>query len=192
MSPLLDFKAGLSELKNVSAIHIVAVRNEVKELLWLLETNPSEEITITAINFQKNKKQVFTSSLSKATTDAPLSLPQDYIFEPNAAVMKSGLFAEVAMATGTKKLHFNSHLYTSNEPGDFPGRTFKLIETLPYNRKALKKRDDLKKANIATRNFPKSVEAIRKELKIEDGGNSYLFFTTNMKNEKIVLICEKI
>ncbi|MGA9588558.1 MAG: class I SAM-dependent methyltransferase, partial [Salegentibacter sp.] len=102
------------------------------------------------------------------------------------------LFDLIAKKTATSKLHPNSHLYTSEELQEFPGRKFEILDTRPFNIKELKKKFKLKKANITTRNFPDSVEKIRKKLKIQEGGDSYLFFTTNLKEEKIVLICRKV
>jgi len=192
-SPLLDLKAGIMELRFVTEIHIVSVNNEVKELLWLLEKDTVEkEIHIKTINFLNKEVQKFEAIFHGIFDEAPLSFPGKYLFEPNPAVMKSGLFAHLAQHTITCKLHSNSHLFTGDELIDFPGRRFKILETLPYSKKTLKKGWKDKKANITTRNFPKTVEQIRKELKMEDGGDSYLFFTTNLNNEKIVLVCEKI
>lgn len=191
-SPLLDLKAGMVELDRVAEIHIVAVNNEVKELLWLLDPDYTEEVTIKTVNFGKRSIQKFEAEFSKLSAEAGLSEPQEYLYEPNAAIMKSGLFRELSLYTGTNKLHTNSHLYTSSRLIDFPGRKFKILEVMPYQRKLLRKDPRLKKANITTRNFPKSVEAIRKELKIEDGGTIYAFFTTNLRNEKVALLCEKV
>ena len=191
-SPLLDLKAGIRDLEGVSTIHIVSVNNEVKELLWELKKIPSDETVIKAVNFQKEKVVKFEAIYTGYFEEAPLSLPGTYLYEPNPAVMKSGMFAKVAYQTGTSKLHPNSHLFTSEEKKDFPGRSFKILETLPYSKKILKKHSGFQKANLTTRNFPKSVEELRKELKIADGGENYLFFTTNLKNEKIVLVCSKI
>src|SRR5690606_8049782 len=109
----------------------------------------------------------------------------------NPAVMKSGLYTDVALQTGTSKLHMSSHLYTAGELVNFPGRRFEVIEILPYSKK-LKNHRAFKKANVTTRNFPKQVSEIRKEMKIADGGDNYLFFTTDLNNEKIVLVCNKI
>nr|WP_285897018.1 rRNA adenine N-6-methyltransferase family protein [Antarcticibacterium sp. W02-3] len=191
-SPLLDLKAGLGELEQVKEIHIVAVDNDVKELIWLLEPGTTGKVRLKTTNFRKHDIQEFEADFSKLTIEPVLNEPGTFLYEPNAAIMKSGLFGELSLQTGTAKLHANSHLYTSNSLFDFPGRRFKIVDVLPYNRKLLKKDPRLKKANITTRNFPKSVEAIRKELKIEDGGTVYAFFTTNLHNEKVVLLCEKV
>ncbi|MDT0641876.1 class I SAM-dependent methyltransferase [Zunongwangia sp. F363] len=192
-SPLLDLSAGIEELQNVAEIHIVAVENEVKELLWLLKKDfSSEEIRIKTINFQKKGKQEFETTLSSKNQDVEYSLPEKYLYEPNAAIMKSGCFAELAEVTATKELHPNSHLYTSPEEKEFPGRCFEVSDLLVFNKAQLKKRFNRKKANITTRNFPESVAEIRKKFKIKEGGKDYLFFTTNLKEEKIVLVCRKL
>ena len=106
--------------------------------------------------------------------------------------MKSQLFGKLAMEFQLKKLHQNSHLFTSKENMSFPGRKFKITDILDFGSKDLKKRFKSKKANISTRNFPLNVESIRKKYKIRDGGIDYLFFTTNLREEKIVLVCEKL
>ncbi|WP_423818971.1 class I SAM-dependent methyltransferase [Salinimicrobium sp. TIG7-5_MAKvit] len=189
-SPLLDLQAGLNELQNVREIHIVAVENDVKELLWILKQNTSESITIKTVNFQKKEKQVFTSTFDNDLPEV-YSLPKDFLYEPNAAIMKSGLFGALGNALRLEKLHPNTQLYTSKEPVDFPGRRFKITQILPFRKKQLKKELQLKKANITTRNFPESVADLRKILKIKEGGDTYLFFTTLQNEEKVVLVCQK-
>lgn len=191
-SPLLDLKAGIEELQKVAEIHIVAVNNEVKELLWILKKEPSGEILLKSINFTKKEVQTFEGPFSSSSNgSATLKLPGRFLYEPNAAIMKSGLFDLVATKTSTSKLHQNSHLYTSEKLQEFPGRKFEILDILNFNIKELKKKLKIKKANITTRNFPDSVEIIRKKLKIKEGGDTYLFFTTNMKDEKIILVCKK-
>ncbi|WP_324719172.1 THUMP-like domain-containing protein [Salinimicrobium sp. HB62] len=190
-SPLLDLQAGLKELKNVEEIHIVAVDNDVKELLWIIQREPSEEqVLVKTVNFQKNEKQVFESLLGNGSTEE-YSEPLTYLYEPNAAIMKSGLFADLGRKLDLKKLHPNTQLFTSETLKNFPGRHFRILKILPYKRKQLKKELDLKKANITTRNFSESVESLRKMLKFKDGGKDYLFFTTLFSGDKAVLVCEK-
>ena len=191
-SPLLDLKAGLDELKNVSGIHIVSVENEVKELLWVLTPNSKPEVGIKTINFQKKGDQVFEANLEREVTETDYSLPQKFLYEPNPAIMKSGLFAALGQQTETKKLHQHSHLFTSEEEKKFPGRKFEIIDVKEFNKRKLKNEFKDKKANITTRNFPESVSEIRKKLQIKDGGKDYLFFTTNLRNEKIVIKCRKL
>jgi len=119
-------------------------------------------------------------------------LPQKYLYEPNSAIMKSGGFDEVGTFFKLNKLHKHSHLYTNSTLITFPGRVFKIETKIPYQKIEMKKFLEGKKANITTRNFPDTVDIIRKKWKIKEGGNQYCFFTTDENDMKIVLICTKI
>ena len=191
-APLLDIAAGLSELQNVKTIHIVAIENEVKELLWELHKNYLGAIGIKTVNLTKDATNSFDFILNQESTEANYSLPKRYLFEPNSAIMKSGGFNAISVQYRLDKLHKHSHLYTSNELIDFPGRVFEIQDAIPYSKKEIKIHLENSKQNITTRNFPETVELIRKKWKIKEGGNSYCFFTTDMNNDKIVLICTKI
>lgn len=191
-APILDISAGLSELINVKAIHIVALQNEVKELLWELQAGYSGNISIKTVNILKDKNETFDFVLNEDSGSINFSLPQKYLYEPNSAIMKSGGFDEVSSFFNLNKLHKHSHLYTSTQLISFPGRIFEIKQTFPYHKTHMKSFLENKQANITTRNFPDTVESIRKKWKIKDGGNVYCFFTTDENNEKIVLICSKI
>lgn len=189
-SPILDISSTIKELDFVKEIHIVAINNEVKELLFLLEKGYESSITLHTVNFRKKQLQKFSFSY-KSQAVANYGEPQHYLYEPNAAILKSGGFQEVAVQFALYKLHQHSHLYTSDRIIEaFPGRSFRIIEVLPFDKK-LKKRLKITKANITTRNFPKSVGQIRKELKLKDGGENYLFFSTDWNDNLIVLNCVK-
>lgn len=191
-APILDISAGLSELKNVKKIHIVAVENEVKELIWELKRENLCVTTVKSINITKSKTENFEFILNQKKDKSILNLPQKYLYEPNAAIMKSGGFDEVSHYYNVDKLHQHTHLYTSDNLIEFPGRRFEIIRVLNYNKNEMKQFLERKKANLTTRNFSETVENIRKKWKIEDGGNQYCFFTTDVNNHKIVLICTKI
>ena len=191
-APLLDISAGLSELQHVKAIHIIAVENEVKELLWELHASFFGNTTIKTINLTKDKTDTFDFILNEDSKFPNFSLPQKYLYEPNSAIMKSGGFDEVGSFYNLNKLHKHSHLYTSADLISFPGRIFQIQNSFPYNKTEMKSFLENTQANITTRNFPDSVESIRKKWKIKDGGNLYCFFTTDKNNDKIVLICTKI
>nr|WP_121365974.1 class I SAM-dependent methyltransferase [Flavobacterium limicola] len=191
-APLLDITAGLSELKHVKTIHIVALENEVKELLWELHKDYYGNVNIKTVNIVKEKLETFDFILNDNATLPNFSLPQKYLYEPNSAIMKSGGFHEVGSFYNLNKLHKHSHLYTSIEIKFFPGRVFEIQKFFPYNKLEMKSYLENTQANITTRNFPDSVESIRKKWKIKDGGNVYCFFTTDENNYKIVLICTKI
>ena len=120
------------------------------------------------------------------------SLPQKYLYEANSAIMKSGGFNEVGAFFKLNKLHKHSHLYTNSTLITFPGRVFEIKTTIPYHKIEMKTFLEGKQANITIRNFPDTVENIRKKWKIKEGGNQYCFFTTDENDMKIVLICTKI
>lgn len=190
-APLLDISAGLSELKFVKNIHIIALDNEVKELLFEIHNQYRGAITIKTANILKDKIETFEFVLGEA--DYPsYHLPQKYLYEPNSAIMKSGGFDEVSTSFNINKLHKHSHLYTSEELIDFPGRTFEIEKLLSYGKNDMKTALLNQQANVTTRNFPDTVENIRKKWKIKNGGNVYCFFTTDKNDNKIVLICRKI
>ncbi|WP_396198884.1 class I SAM-dependent methyltransferase [Flavobacterium sp.] len=190
-APILDITAGCMELENIKSIHIVAIENEVKEILWLLEKGYDNEIELFAVNIQKEKTDSNAFILGEHTP-ARFSLPQEFLYEPNAPLLKSGGVDYLCDALQITKLHPHSHLFTYSELIDFPGRRFSINEVIPFKKENLKKQLEGKKMNITTRNFPLTVEEIRKKYKIADGGTVYAFFTTNINNEKIVLICTKI
>lgn len=191
-SPLLDISLGIQELEYVKSIHIIAINNEVKELLWILEKGFVGKITIKTAHLKAKSFENFDFLMAdESQVETLYSEPLSYLYEPNAAIMKSGGFSSMTSAYQVAKLHKHSHLYTSELLIEFPGRTFKIIAIIPYTKKEIKKLS-LQKANITIRNFPETVQNIRKSTKIKDGGEDYLFFTTNVNNEKIVVVCSKI
>ena len=191
-APLLDISAGIRELNYVKEIHVVAIENEVKELLWILETNHDGNIKIKTVNFLRDKIQEFEFDLNNKKQFSNFGLPQKYLYEPNAAIMKSGGFDAISEQFELLKLHQNTHLYTSDFLIKFPGRIFEILENLDYNKPNIEKHLKNKQANITTRNFAETVAKIRDKWKIKDGGNDYCFFTTNVNNKTIILICKKL
>ncbi|HEU4788603.1 MAG TPA: class I SAM-dependent methyltransferase [Flavobacterium sp.] len=191
-APILDITAGINELNHIKSIHIVAVDNEVKELLWELSKDYNGSVIIKTVNLLKEKTETFEFILNETHEQPFFSLPKNYLYEPNSSIMKSGGFDQVGLFYGLNKLHKHSHLYTSNEQKSFPGRIFEIKNCIAYSKNEMKHYLENQKANITTRNFSDSVESIRKKWKIKDGGDLYCFFTTDENNTKIVLICNKI
>lgn len=190
-SPLLDLQAGLSELKYVKAIHLVALQNEVKELLWIIEKDYVGSIALTAVNLTKTEPQITSFSWSD-DSEATYAEPQTYLYEPNSALLKTGKFNAISAYFKVNKLHQHSQLYTSEDLVNFSGRRFKIKQHLPYNKATAKEYLQQQKANITVRNFPLKVDELRKKWKIKDGGDSYIFFTTTLSNQKVFLICEPV
>lgn len=184
-SPMLDLSIGLKELQQVLEIHIVAVNNEVKELLWILSEEIKTALWIKTINFQSDTLQRF-DFIYGDKSQAVYSRPLTYLFEPNAAILKAGAFQELCGAFEVQKLAPHSHLYTARDLVDFPGRRFKIQQVIPYHKEAMRSLTKIK-AHITTRNFPESVAVLRKRWKMQDGGDRYLFFTTLENEERIVL-----
>ncbi|WP_313781656.1 class I SAM-dependent methyltransferase [Flagellimonas aequoris] len=191
-SPLLDIKQGISELQFVKEIHVLAIQNEVKELLFVIEKGYVGTIDIKTVNLYQGQEDHFNFNLTEEE-NAPLELgePLTYLYEPNAAILKSGAFKTVGNTHQLKKLHPHSHLYTSSKLAEFPGRRFAIQTVLPYSKNTLKSLG-VTKANITTRNFPLPVADLRKKHRIADGGDHYIFFTKNMDDTLLVLVCEKV
>ena len=190
-SPMLDITSALNKLYFVKEIHVVAVENEVKELLFLIEKRFNNTITLKTVNVKKDYVERF-DAIYPPQQNTDFSLPKKYLYEPNSAILKAGLFNEVSHQLKIYKLHINSHLCTSSKLIKFPGRCFKIEMQLPYNPKEIKKHTPSLKANITTRNFPETVAQIRKKTKLKDGGENFLFFTTDINDKHIVLLCKKL
>ena len=190
-SPILDITSAINELKFVKEVHVIAIHNEVKELLFLLDKEHSKSIEIKTVNIGKEETKNFHFTY-KEDLYSEYSEPLSYLYEPNSAILKSGGFHQITNQLNVSKLQQHSHLYTADILLDFPGRTFKIEQVLSYDKKKLKKLLPGNKANITIRNFPKTVAQIRKETKIKEGGTIFIFFTTNFKNELTVVICRKI
>lgn len=190
-APLLDIRSVLNELKNVKRISVVALNNEVKELLIEIEKNYQQQPQLVAVNILSDHTMIRHEFALDDDVNAVYSTPLNYLYEPFSSYLKTGLYNTLANRFEVKKLHKHSHLYTSEQLKEFPGRVFKVNQIIPYNKKELKPFEN-KKWNITTRNFPLKVEEIRKKHKLKDGGEMYAFFTTDLNNNKIVVVCEKL
>lgn len=189
LSPMIDIVDIVAKLHNVSGIHLVATANECKEVLVVLQNGYNSEPRIFTIN--DNQRYSFILSNER---DCDINLYQStnlsgkYLFEPNAAVMKSGSFKILTKDYNVSKLHVSSHLYIADHDiKDFPGRRFK-IERAGQP----KEFSGIGKANLAVRNFPEKAEILKKKLKISDGGDIFLFATTLYNGSKVLIQCCKV
>ena len=198
LSPMLDISHTLQLLPHTTAIHVLSVRNECKELLFEIEREASEEEpNVYCINFTASGKEMrFAFRLSDERDAATVlaAQPENYLYEPNASILKAGAFKSVARHYGIEKLHPSSHLYTSEQLiNDFAGRIFKVEEIIPFSSKQTKRlRESIPQANITVRNFPLSAEQLRARLKIKEGGTTYLFATTARDGEKLLIRAAKV
>ncbi|PVY43955.1 THUMP-like domain-containing protein [Pontibacter virosus] len=194
-SPMLDIELALEQLGSTAQVWVIALHNECKEVLYLLQphaaTNPARHAvnllpdgSLQSLTFHREQEE---------QTSVSFADPKAYLYEPNSAILKSGAYRSVAGQYGLHKLHPNSHLYTSDQLiTDFPGRAFVCQGIGRYNKKELLARLPQRKANITVRNFPDSVAEIRKKTGIKEGGEDYLFFSTDMHQKPIVIYCRKV
>ena len=209
LSPMLDWHRAISELSHVREVHIISVNNECKELLLVLsarnlgdmeassadgEVKHAGNLRIYCVNdaqsFVCDELDMESSSVIIAP---PVLEEMQYLYEPNASLMKASCFSVLSERYGARMLSKNSHLFVSMEPiEDFPGRSFRIIAISSFNKKELKRYlSGIAKANIATRNFPLSVAELRKRLKLKDGGETYIFATTLSDESHVLVITEK-
>lgn len=194
LSPMLDWHRAVSELNCVQEVHIISVNNECKELLLVLSARNMGNLRIYCVNdaqsFVCDESDMETSSVKIA----PSTLEEmQYLYEPNASLMKAGCFGVLSGRYDARMLSKNSHLFVSMAPIEaFPGRSFRIIAISSFNKKELKRHlSGITKANIATRNFPLSVAELRKRLKLKDGGETYIFATTLSDESHVLMITEK-
>lgn len=195
LSPMLDITLALRDLPGVCEVHVVSVQNECKELLLLLTTeNTVAEPTFHCINFTTDTQRFSFTATEEQQAVCPLtSTLGQYLYEPNTSLLKAGAFRSPAARFGLKKLHTNSHLYTSDIfIENFPGRSFQIEGSYTFGKKELKALTaPLTQANLTVRNFPASVADLRKRLKLREGGDTYLFATTLADEQKVILKCKK-
>ncbi|HQQ95678.1 MAG TPA: SAM-dependent methyltransferase [Cyclobacteriaceae bacterium] len=192
-SPLLDLSRGCEQLQHVAGAWVVSVDNECRELLFLLKRGFKGEPTITCTDlFSRSpliKEYRFTFSEERGAV-ASFSEPLEYLYEPSAALLKGGAFKHIAEGLGISKLAPNSHLYTSPRRIEFPGRVFKVLESVKLD-KSLVTKFPRGQANIITRNYPLRPEEIKKKTGLADGGDLYLICTQGI-DQKFILIAERI
>lgn len=209
LSPMLDWHRAVSELSYVREVHIISVNNECKELLLVLsarnmggkevsstdgEVKHARNLRIYCINDAQSfvceelDMETFSVKIAPSTLE-----DMQYLYEPNASLMKAGCFGVLSERYDARMLSKNSHLFVSQAPIEaFPGRSFRIIAVSSFNKKELKRHlSGITKANIATRNFPLSVAELRKRLKLKDGGETYIFATTLSDESHVLVITEK-
>ena len=213
LSPMLDWHRAVCELNCVQEVHIISVNNECKELLLVLsarnmggnvgsnsadgaagEVKHAGNLRIYCVNDAQSFVCDELDMESSPVKIAPSTLEEmQYLYEPNASLMKASCFSVLSERYGARMLSKNSHLFVSQASIEaFPGRSFRIIAISSFNKKELKRHlSGITKANIATRNFPLSVAELRKRLKLKDGGETYIFATTLSDESHMLVITEK-
>ena len=185
-SPMLPVYESLRSFQVPLDIHFVSIKNELKEILFLWNKDMKQN-RFHCVNLETKQDMVSWSVSEEEASTIELHHPMEYIYEPNASVMKAGGYKYIGSKYNLKKLAANTHLYTSDKLISFPGRRFKL--------KGIISTSDLKKipkANVAVRNFPLTVDQIKKKYKILDGGDNYLYGCTLINDKKAFLQLTRI
>lgn len=196
LSPMLDWHKAVADFRgHVAEVHIVAVDNECKELLLILRRDTTECPKVVCVNngcVFSPTPYIYIIRCSAPSVD--FSQLHGFLFVPNAAIMKAGCFAQVAEAFSVAQISDNSHLFVADAPVEgFPGSTYRIDTVTTMNKKELKATiGGIKKANIAVRNFPLTVAELRKRLKINDGGNIFIFATTLCDGSHVLIVCSPL
>lgn len=219
LSPMLDLTSVERDLPGITELHIVSVDNECKEVIAIgkpATSSPSEDgesLMITATNrhtlsldgepgkgieggcmgtdFTFTRSEEYNSPIDYLALSDTGAAPT-YLYEPNASILKAGAYRTVAHRFGMTKAAANSHLYFSDRlMSEFPGRQFRIVRTVQPNKAGIKSLSTLGRANISTRNYPLSVNDLRRKLRLSDGGSHYIFATTLADGKHVLFVCEK-
>lgn len=198
ISPMADIHQTLALLPQTTSVHVLSVKNECKELLFVIERESSNHpVPVCCIDFStEGKEKAFLFSFEAEQEIQPILADSvlTYLYEPNASLMKAGAFKSVAAQFEIGKLAVSSHLYTSDRLIEhFQGRVFRVNEVIPFQSKAIKSLSaKYPKANITVRNFPLTVEELRRRTKIREGGDVFLFATRLAGGSKGIIVGRKV
>jgi hypothetical protein len=187
-SPMLDVKLGIQDLKFVQQVFVLSVEDEVKELLFLCRRDFSGEPVINAVNLKKGNSESFAFKFSEeASAQSTFSNPKTYVYEPYSSILKSGAFKSIGVSYDLEKIDINTHLYTSDRlVSEFPGRIFQIISEVKPDKKGVSEFFPDRKANVITRNYPLSVEELKKKTVLKDGGEKYLLAFSGQTKKFVV------
>lgn len=188
LSPLLDLKSVLDKICQIHEIQIVAVKNEVKELLLICRKEVCTNPRVKAVNLESGQSDFEFNWSQEAMANSKFSKPDQFIYEPNTAVLKSGAFKLIGEKFKLKKLEINSHLYTSDELlHSFPGKVFEVFGKIKNSKKEIEKGS----FHVISKNYPMTVEQIRKKYKLKESENQTLIFTQSISG-KHILLCKRV
>lgn len=191
LSPMLDIQDALRRLPKVSEVHVVSVGGECKEILLAL-SQQKDAVTFHCANLSEQSQTY--STIVRDVEPALSPLPESYLYEPNASILKAGVQNTLCETYNVKKLHPFSHLFTSAHfIENFPGRTFQIEDYCNFSKKDLKRMlADISQCNLTIRNFPSTVAELRKRLKLREGGDCYLFATTLSNGSHVLIRCKHL
>ncbi len=188
-APMIDISLGIQQLKYVTEVHVVSVKNEVKEVLFLLEFDKSKEPEITCANLETDQPKLSFLLDEEKDETVEFSTIGNYLYDPNASILKAGAFKTIARKYKLKKLAVNTHLYTSDKLiKNFPGRVFEVVNP-DCSKKDISQLLSDGKANVITKNYPMKPEELKKKFKLKDGGDWFLIGYRDEKNKARLTLC---
>lgn len=196
-SPMVDVTQSVRDLSpHLTDMWAVSVKNECKELLLVADfaAEPTG-VRLHALNFDASGEQRLTVMSEELEAEGEYGEPAvgQYMYEPNASVMKIGAYTALTRRYAVKQIAKNSHFYISeSDVADFPGRKFQIQAIVPFSGKEVKHLGkQYGQLNVAVRNFRLSAEELKRRLKVRDGGEVYLFATTLRDGEQVLLLTRK-
>ena len=196
-SPMIDLRAAIQSLDKVTEVHVVSVKNEVKEVLFLMtrKTGTIGEPIIHCVDFPDGQNSISFSFLLSMEGQAETPFASHLgkmLFIPNASVMKAGAFKSVAQKFPIQKISANTHLYTADEPLDhFPGRQFEILGE-PLSKKDIPRYFADHKAHVISRNYPLGANEIKEKYKLTESGDQYLIGFRDAQQQPVLVAARKI
>lgn len=191
-APMIDLSLAISQLENVEEVHVVSVKNEVKEVLFLLDYSvpTSSEPTIKCVNLETNQPGFDFKIHQEKASPSTFSVTKKYLYDPNSSILKSGAFKLLGERYELQKIAVNTHLYTSNQLiAEFPGRVFEIVHS-DINKKNIGKLISDSKVNVITKNYPQKPDELKKKLKVKDGGELFLIGFRDSQNRPQLVIAQ--
>lgn len=192
LSPMLDIAAILRIFPQASQVHVVAVRNEVKELLLVIERGfCGQAVRYAADLYPGREDRIFSGKLSADSPSPPVSEVQPYLYDPSAAVRKAGLTDAYGLSAGLSKVHPSAGFYTSPQRVEgFQGRVFRALG--PVTRKNLSEYFPERRASVVTRNYPATAASLAKDFRLKDSERMFLLAFRDSKNRPRLLAAERM
>ncbi|MDN3687761.1 THUMP-like domain-containing protein [Cyclobacterium jeungdonense] len=192
-SPMLDISEACRELPGITQVHVLSVKNEVKELL-LINDGSGQPLSIVSAEIREQGFSSFTFSPEEEAQATPeLSFPKKYLVIPYASILKAGAFKSFSVKQDLAKLHAHTHIYTSDHfPEGVPGRVFEVLEEIRLDKKVLKKQYPEGKVHVISRNHPMKADVIKKKFRLKDGGEEFLIACTQMDGKPGVWRCRRM
>jgi 16S rRNA G966 N2-methylase RsmD len=189
-SPMMDLKQALTQLRFVKSVHIVSIKNECKELLFLIKPEYTGTVKIICVNLEAGQPEYSFSLEDEHNSSSQFGSVDKIVLDPNASILKAGAFKSIGEAFGLKKLAQNTHLYTSPKKiRDFPGRQFRVLNS-DLKKGEIKTLIPSGRVNVIMKNYALSSFSVKQKYNLKDGGDLYLIGFKNEHNRPQLMLCQ--